>query len=65
MEPAGFDISSYKFFQAGFINGNLAFEEAFDFFRIYVHAGDIDSHFGKAGSRYETHVACPDDCYIH
>ena len=50
LQAAGGHVGLHEFFQAGFEDGHLAFEEGFDLFGIVVHAGHFMTDFGEAGS---------------
>ena len=50
METSGFDIALHQFIQPRFIDRHNTILKFLDFFFIYIHASNIDTHFGKASS---------------
>ena len=59
MEPAGVPVSLYHIFKTGFVNGDDAPVQVFDFFRIDIDAINFRAHFGEAGSAHQADISCP------
>ena len=64
-EPPGGDVFPDEFFQSRFIDGNTSRLQQFDLGGVAVHADNLVTDLGKAGSRYQADVASSDDGQLH
>ena len=64
-ETPGGDVLGYDFFEARFINGDLAGEQLGDFLLVVVDADDLVPHLREAGARGEPYVTRSDDGDFH
>jgi hypothetical protein len=65
MQAALLGVALDQVFQAGFKDVDLAALQDLHDLGVDVHAEDIVSHFGEAGSGNQSHVAGADDAHVH
>ena len=65
VEASGFDVAAHEFAQSGFVDGNFAGEQPFDFLAVDIDACNVDACFSKAGSGDEPDVTGSNDGDIH
>src|SRR6266852_2693421 len=64
-EPARCGVARHQLVEAGLEDRDLALRQAFDLAGILVDAGDRDAEFGKARTRDQADIPCPDHRYPH
>ena len=65
VQTPGGDVVADQFGEARFVDRYDTLLQALDLLAVGVDAGDVETHFGEAGTRDETHVAGSNDCDFH
>ena len=58
-------VAPHKLLKSRLVDRDNACVQTLYLFGVYVHAGDVESHFGEAGPRYESYVTRSHDCNFH
>ena len=58
MQASRFDVAPNQIVEPRFVDRNLARQQTPDLLLVDIDAGHIDAHFGKAGARHQSDVAC-------
>ena len=58
MQASRFDVAPNQIVEPRFVDRNLARQQTPDLLLVDIDAGHVDAHFGKAGARHQSDVAC-------
>ena len=58
MQASRFDVAPNQIVEPQFVDRNLARQQTPDLLLVDIDAGHVDAHFGKAGARHQSDVAC-------
>ena len=65
VEASCTDVALHERIEPRFVDGDGAAVQCVDLLPVYVHAGDVEPHFGEAGPRYQADIARTHDCDFH